>query len=110
MRAALLRVGCRPLLGFAVRSSILLYFDPAHQRPLRQSGQRAFEEVALNGEFKDDVYPLVLELACERLPARVIDEIKRAHWLWLALNNFVRRNGHGVRFTGGHDYVVNDLL
>src|SRR4030095_8789410 len=99
-----------PLLGFAARSFIFLYFDTTHQRPVRHSGERAFEKVTFDGKFKDDVHPVVLELACERLPPRVIDEIKCTHRLGLVIHNFIRRNGHGVRFTRGHDYVVNNLL
>src|SRR5262245_30158406 len=93
-----------------VTSFTLLYFDPAHRCPLRQSGERAFEEVAFNGELKDDVHSVVLELACERSPPCVIDEIKGTHRLWIAVHNFIRRDSHGVRFTRGYDYVVNDLL
>ena len=84
------------LLGFAARSFILLNFDMADYRLVRQSGERAFESVAFNSKLKDDVHSAVLELARECLLSRVIDKIKRAHRLGLAIHNFIRRDSQGV--------------
>src|ERR1044071_645411 len=92
------------------RSLVLLDFDAADERPVGQVRERAFEEVAFDGEFEDEVIPAGLDFADERLLLRVVDEVERAHRLGLAVDELVRRDGHGVRLAARRADAVDDPL